>query len=187
MQRLILVTGGARSGKSDFAQTLAQSLGGEDVLFVATAEAGDEDMAYRIAAHRQARPVAWRTVEAPRRVGWAIRRAAPAKAILVDCLTLLVSNVLLSLGEEPTAEVVEAAVEEEIRSLVEAGRAAQGGVIVVTNEVGLGIVPANWLARLYRDVLGRANATLARESEQVYLLVSGLPLKVKSLARKGGA
>jgi adenosylcobinamide kinase / adenosylcobinamide-phosphate guanylyltransferase len=187
VQRLILVTGGARSGKSDFAQALAQSLGGEDVLFVATAEAGDEDMAHRIAAHQQARPAAWRTVEAPRRVGQAIRQAASAKVVLVDCLTLLVSNVLLSLGEEPTSQTTEAAVYEEVSGLVEAAREAEGSVIVVTNEVGLGIVPANRLARLYRDVLGRANATLARESEQVYLLVSGLPLEVKSLARKGGA
>jgi adenosyl cobinamide kinase/adenosyl cobinamide phosphate guanylyltransferase len=183
---LILVTGGARSGKSDFAQRLAVEWGGQDVLFVATAEPGDEEMARRIAAHRQARPSAWRTVEAPRQIGQAIRQAGPVKAIIVDCLTLLVSNVLLSFGEEPSARQAETAVDEEIGSLLRAAREAPGSVIVVTNEVGLGIVPDNRMARLYRDLLGRANATLAREADQVYLLVSGLPVEIKSLAHRGG-
>jgi len=184
--RLILVTGGARSGKSDFAQSLARELGGDDVLFVATAEARDEEMAARIAAHRQDRPGTWRTVESPRRAGEAIRQAAPAKAVLVDCLTLLVSNVLLSLGEEPAAEMAQAAVREEVDGLLAAVGEASGTVIVVTNEVGLGVVPANRTARMYRDLLGRANAVLAREAGQVFLLVSGLPIEVKSLARGGG-
>lgn len=181
MSRLILVTGGARSGKSDFAQELAARLAGDDVVFVATAEAGDNDMAARIAAHRCARPAAWRTVEAPRRVGAAIRAARPARAVLVDCLTLLVSNVLLAEAEE----AVDAAVTDEVRELIEAAREA-GTVIVVTNEVGLGIVPDNRLARRYRDLLGRANATLAREAAEVYLLVSGVPLEIKSLVQRKG-
>src|SRR5262249_50433089 len=155
--------------------------GGEDVLFVATAEAGDEDMARRIAAHRQARPAAWRTVETPRQVGQAIRQAGPSGVVVVDCLTLLVSNVLLSLGDEPPPEPAEAAAEDEVRGLIESARATQGSVIVVTNEVGLGIVPASRLGRLYRDLLGRANAAVAREAAEVYLLVSGLPLEIKSL------
>jgi adenosylcobinamide kinase/adenosylcobinamide-phosphate guanylyltransferase len=182
VQGLILVTGGARSGKSDFAQELARDLAHEDVLFVATAEAGDEDMASRIAAHRQARPAAWRTVEAPRKVGDAIRQAAPAKVVVVDCLTLLVSNVLLSLGEDPASEVANRAVHDEVLGLIDVSSTMQTSIIVVTNEVGLGIVPANRLARLYRDLLGRANATLAQQADKVYLLVSGLPLEIKSLA-----
>ncbi|MBN9518248.1 bifunctional adenosylcobinamide kinase/adenosylcobinamide-phosphate guanylyltransferase [bacterium] len=183
MPRLILVTGGARSGKSDFAQDLAGRLAGDDVLFVATAEAGDADMAARIAAHRGTRPPAWRTVEAPRHVGRAIRATAPAGVTVVDCLTLLVSNVVLALGDEPDAAAADAAVGGEVRELVEAARTAPGVVVAVTNEVGLGIVPANRLARVYRDVLGRANAALAREAAEVYLLVSGLPLEIKSLTR----
>lgn len=186
MQRLILVTGGARSGKSDFAQKLAADFGGEDVLFVATAEAKDEDMAHRIAAHRQARPVLWRTIEAPRKVGQALQQAGPVRAVIVDCLTLLVSNVLLSLGEEPTDESAQAVVDDEIFSLIETVRQMNGSVIVVTNEVGLGIVPANRITRLYRDLLGRANANLARHADQVYLLVSGIPLEIKFIARQGG-
>jgi adenosylcobinamide kinase / adenosylcobinamide-phosphate guanylyltransferase len=184
VQQLILVTGGARSGKSDFAQELASRLGGQDVLFVATAEAGDEEMARRIAAHRQGRPASWRTVEAPRQVGRAILESGPAIAVIVDCLTLLVSNVFLSLGDESIAGAMEAAVDEEVRALVEAVRMTDGSVIVVTNEVGLGVVPANPMARQYRDLLGRANATLARESDEVYLLVSGLPIEIKFLSNQ---
>lgn len=186
MAQLILVTGGARSGKSDFAQELAGRIAGEDVLFVATAEAGDDDMAGRIAAHRRSRPAAWRTVEAPRRVGPAVRGVPPAGVVLVDCLTLLVSNVLLSLGDEPAADAAATAVTDEVECLIETARASSGTVIVVTNEVGLGIVPVNRLARLYRDLLGRANARLAREAAEVYLLVSGLPLEIKALARPRG-
>ena len=103
----------------------------------------------------------------------------------MDCLTLLVSNVLLSLGEEPPPGQAEAAVAEETGRLLEAAREAPGAVIVVTNEVGLGIVPDNRLARTYRDLLGWANTTLAREADRVYLLVAGLPVEIKSLAQRG--
>lgn len=184
MSRLILVTGGARSGKSDFAQELAGQLAGDEVLFVATAEAGDDDMAARIAAHRSARPPAWRTAEAPRRVGETIRNAPPARVVLVDCLTLLVSNVLLAHVDDPDPNALDSAVRGEVRELIAAVGAAT--VIVVTNEVGLGIVPDNRLARLYRDLLGRANAALARDADEVYLLVSGIPLEIKALARQKG-
>jgi adenosylcobinamide kinase/adenosylcobinamide-phosphate guanylyltransferase len=184
--KLILVTGGARSGKSDFAQRLALERGGDDVLFVATAEAGDDEMARRIAAHRQARPAGWRTVETPARVGEAIARAAPARVVVVDCLTLLVSNVLLSRGDDVIPEAAETAVTEEASGLIEAGAGMDATVIVVTNEVGLGIVPADRLSRVYRDLLGRANAVLARRADEVYLLISGLPVELKALARRGG-
>lgn len=181
MSRLILVTGGARSGKSDFAQKLAEKLSetGDDIAFVATAEALDDDMARRIAAHRQARPAAWRTIESPQRLGEALRAVASARAIVVDCLTLLVSNVLMSLGDGPSAEDAAKAVDEELRLLLDAVKIIAGTVIVVTNEVGLGIVPDNRLARLFRDLLGRANAALAREADVVYLMVAGLPLEIK--------
>jgi adenosyl cobinamide kinase/adenosyl cobinamide phosphate guanylyltransferase len=185
--RLILITGGARSGKSDHAQQLAASLCGEDVLFVATAEPLDAEMVRRIAAHRQARPAAWRTVEAPRQVGPAIQQAQPANGVVVDCLTLLVSNLLLSLGDDPAEDSAERATDLEVQGLLEAARRIPGPFIVVTNEVGLGLVPVNRLARLYRDLLGRANATLAREAEQVVLLVSGIPLELKSLSQRGSS
>jgi adenosylcobinamide kinase/adenosylcobinamide-phosphate guanylyltransferase len=182
MSRLILITGGARSGKSDFAQRLAHEMSGDDVVFIATAQAGDDDMAQRIAAHRRSRPPGWRTVEAPRDIGTAITAAGSVRAIVVDCLTLLVSNVLLSLGDYAPEDAAQAAVDEELRLVSGALLQTTATVIVVTNEVGLGIVPENRLARQYRDLLGRANANLARAAEFVYLLVAGLPVEIKSLA-----
>jgi adenosylcobinamide kinase/adenosylcobinamide-phosphate guanylyltransferase len=183
MGRLILITGGARSGKSTFAEQLAARLGGENVLFIATAEAGDDDMRQRIAAHRAARPSAWQTEEAPHQVGRRIRQATGAQSVvLVDCLTLLVSNCVLSLGEEPEATEAERLALDEIDELVEAALASMATVIVVTNEVGLGLVPPYKLGRIYRDVLGKANQRVAARAESVYLLVSGIPIDVKQLA-----
>ena len=183
MGRLILVTGGARSGKSTFAEQLAAQLGGDDVLFVATAEALDDDMRRRIAAHRQARPAAWQTEEAPRHVGRRIAQSLGTRSVvLVDCLTLLVSNALLSLGDEPDAQQAERLAIEEVDQLIEAISRSTATVIVVTNEVGLGLVPPYRLGRIYRDVLGKANQRLAAQADAVYLLVSGLPIDVKKLA-----
>lgn len=183
MGRLLLILGGARSGKSAYAQRIAETLGGEDVLFVATAEAGDADMAQRITRHRAERPQAWRTLETPRHVGQAITAYPAAVAVVVvDCLTLLVSNTLFACGEPPDPTVVDAAVQAEVAALVQACQARAGTCIVVSNEVGLGLVPDNALGRLYRDVLGRANQSLAAQAEAVYFLVAGLPVDMKALA-----
>jgi adenosylcobinamide kinase/adenosylcobinamide-phosphate guanylyltransferase len=183
MGRLLLVLGGARSGKSAYAQHLAQELGGEQVLFVATAEAGDADMARRIARHREERPAAWRTLETPRYVGQAItEHLHDATVVVVDCLTLLASNTLFACGEPPDPTVVDVAVQAEVTALVQACQKSAATWIVVSNEVGLGLVPDNTLGRLYRDVLGRANQALAAQAEAVYFLVAGLPVDVKALA-----
>ena len=186
MGRLILVLGGARSGKSDFAQRLAKELGGDKVVFVATAEARDEEMQRRIEVHRQTRPPGWKTAEAPRRVGEAVQAlGAGARVVLVDCVTLLVSNTVLALGESPEAVAAEAAVTGEVRALLDACRESTATFIVVSNEVGLGLVPDNPLGRLYRDLLGQVNQTLAAQASAVYLLVAGLPLEIKSMTRYG--
>ena len=183
MGRLLLVLGGARSGKSAYAQRLAQELGGDDVLFVATAEAWDEDMAQRIARHQQERPAAWRTLETPRQVGQAIAlHVHDTTVVLVDCLTLLVSNTLLHCGASPDPAAAEAAVQEEVAALVQTCQTSAATYIVVSNEVGLGLVPDNPLGRLYRDLLGRANQALAARAEAVYFMVAGLPVDVKALA-----
>ncbi|MHB1557033.1 MAG: bifunctional adenosylcobinamide kinase/adenosylcobinamide-phosphate guanylyltransferase [Isosphaeraceae bacterium] len=183
MGSLILVTGGVRSGKSDFAQRLAGRLGGDDVLFVATAEARDDEMARRIEAHRRSRPAAWQTLEAPRSVGRAIRdRPGSPAVVLVDCLTLLASNELLAIGTDPDAAEAESRIVREVDELLEAHRLASSTFIVVSNEVGLGVVPTSYLGRLYRDVLGRANQLVAARADSVYLLVAGLPVDVKALA-----
>lgn len=184
MGQLILVLGGARSGKSALAQRLAQELGGERVLFVATAEAGDEEMAQRIARHRQSRPVGWRTAEAPRQVGEVVRVSlGNATVVLVDCLTLLVSNAILPLGIAPDLAQAEVAVQAEVDALLQVCQASAAAFIVVSNEVGLGLVPDTPLGRVYRDLLGQANQTLAAPAQAVYLLVAGLPVDIKALAR----
>ena len=183
MGKLILITGGARSGKSDFAERLAVKLGGDEVLFVATAEALDDDMARRITAHRLARPTAWQTLEAPQDVA---KHLLPAigtrRVVLIDCLTLLVSNTILTLGESPDAQQAEALVRHEVDELLAAAEATPATIIVVTNEVGLGLVPMNTLGRVYRDALGRANQRLAAQADAVYALMAGIAVDIKRLA-----
>ncbi len=187
MGRLSLVLGGARSGKSAYAQRLALELGGDAVLFVATAEAGDEEMAQRIAQHQQSRSARWRTLECPRHIGAALRaELVGAAVVLVDCLTLLVSNVMLAVGSTSTATAATAAVQEEIETLLQMCRTRTATFIVVSNEVGLGLVPDTPLGRLYRDLLGQANQALAAQSQAVYLMVAGLAVDVKRLALQQG-
>ena len=175
---LILILGGARSGKSDYAESLAAQLG-RRVLYVATAEARDDEMAARIAAHRQNRPAEWRTLEAPRRVGAALSSPVePPDVLLLDCLTLLVSNIILELESEPP-EAVEAAISAEIDEIMAAQQRLAVPLIVVSNEVGLGLVPPYALGRVYRDALGRANQRLAAQADRVLFMVAGLLLVVK--------
>jgi len=172
----ILILGGARSGKSDYAQKLASSLGGE-VLFVATARALDEEMRERIEAHRKARPAAWRTLELARGLGSGIEKhAGDAGVVVIDCLTLLVSN-LLGWGGSPG--VVEKRVQREVNALLGCMDRIGAVFIVVSNEVGLGLVPDNPLGRTYRDVLGKANQAVAHRADEVYLMVAGIPVRVK--------
>lgn len=177
--KMVLILGGARSGKSSFAQDLAGQHGGQ-VIYVATAEAGDEEMQERIAAHRADRPASWRTIEAPRHTGTALlSELADADVILVDCITLLTSNVLLSLPESATLAEVQREMDGEIEGLLVAFEQGRADWIIVSNEVGLGLVPAYPLGRTYRDVLGRVNQRLAQGADEVLFMVAGLPMKLK--------
>jgi adenosylcobinamide kinase/adenosylcobinamide-phosphate guanylyltransferase len=176
---LTLILGGARSGKSAHAQKLAREFGGKDVLFVATAQALDEEMKVRIEAHQRNRPAAWRTLEVPRRAGEAIERAGPSAVVLVDCLTLLVSNVVVALPESAGAAAAEAAALAEVEELIAAYRRGAASWIVISNEVGLGLVPPYAVGRTYRDALGRANQRLAAQAGEVLFMVAGIPMKVK--------
>jgi adenosylcobinamide kinase/adenosylcobinamide-phosphate guanylyltransferase len=180
-KELILVLGGARSGKSSYAEKLAAEIsGGRGVLYVATAEAWDDEMRARIAKHRADRPAGWRTVEAPRDAGRAAAAAlAGEPVVLLDCMTLLTSNVVIALPEGATAQEAEAAALAEAQGILDAFRAHDATWIVVSNEVGLGIVPAYPLGRLYRDALGRVNQKLAAEADRVVLMVAGLPMRLK--------
>lgn len=186
MAHIALVLGGVRSGKSRFAQELAQKMGGDDVLFVATAEAGDAEMSRRIQIHRTSRPAAWSTLEVPQNVGAAIQQRQQSgplhRTVLVDCLTLLVSNVLLSCEDQTDPGLAEQRVAAEIEGLLAACVHWQGTVIMVSGEVGLGVVPESALGRQYRDLLGWANQAVAARSHATYLLVAGLPIELKSLA-----
>jgi len=188
MGRLILVLGGARSGKSRFAQQLAQTCSDEEhrsVVYVATAEAGDEHMRQRIERHRRGRPSGWETVEAPQNVAAAIEATGDsAAAIIVDCLTLWISNLLLTGGEdfnEDEAQVAsrEEAILAEVAALIRAARKANACVIVVSNEVGMGIVPLTSLGRIFRDIAGWANQALAQAADEVYVMWAGLPQRIK--------
>jgi adenosylcobinamide kinase/adenosylcobinamide-phosphate guanylyltransferase len=179
-RQLTLILGGARSGKSSFAEQQAAALNGE-VLYVATAEAWDEEMRARIAAHRAQRPATWRTLETPRHVGGAIAEAiTPAvKGVLVDCITLLASNVVVTLPEASDDATATVALNQEIDDLLAAYRHSDAAWFIVSNEVGMGIVPAYPLGRVYRDALGRANQRLAAAADHVLLMVAGLPMRVK--------
>jgi len=175
---LTLILGGARSGKSDYAEKLAAQMG-RRVLYIATAEIGDDEMAQRIAAHRLARPADWQTLEAPRRVGAALAEIkTPPEALLLDCLTLLVSNILLALENEPQP-AIETAVQAELEAILTAQARLNVPLIVVSNEVGLGLVPPYPLGRVYRDVLGRANQYMAARAQRVIFMVAGLPMVIK--------
>ncbi|MBI2911677.1 MAG: adenine phosphoribosyltransferase [Chloroflexi bacterium] len=171
--------GGARSGKSDFAATLAAQLG-RQVLFVATAWPSDEAMAARIAAHRASRPAHWRTVEARGSVAAVLRAEGPgADVCLVDCLTLLVSGLLS--GEGPGAGDEEA-VRREIEDLADCMSHAPCDLIVVSNEVGMGVVPPTAVGQEFADLLGWANRQLAAAASDVYLMVAGIPVTVKPVS-----
>jgi len=179
----ILITGGARSGKSHFAQELALK-SGKSVLFVATAVAGDEEMRRRIEEHQRRRPVAWSTLEVTTHIGSQIeQKISGAQVVIVDCITLLISNIFSQYadqtGEHIDAPLIEREVTGEISELVDCINHVDASFIIVTNEVGMGLVPANQMGRLYRDLLGKANQLLAKRAGEVYLMVAGLPVKIK--------
>ena len=179
-KRLTLVLGGARSGKSSYAQGLAG--GAERVLFVATAEAGDQDMERRIGAHREQRPDHWDTLEEPIALTRAMEGCLHSyDTIIVDCLTLWVSNLLL-MARSTQSETIDFA--SETRRLLDLYRKGGASWVVVSNEVGLGVVPATELGRIYADELGRVNQAVAAESDEVFFMAAGLPLKIKSNAAR---
>lgn len=189
--KLTLVLGGVRSGKSSFAEKLA-SQAGQRVLFVATAEAGDEEMAARIATHQAARPAHWRTLEVPAGIGPAVRSELaqrPADIVLLDCLTLLVSNCILagmgtrSSVEEPEIDeaVARSSLASELDSMLRAILTGDADWIIVSNEVGLGLVPPYPLGRVYRDQLGWANQQLAAAADQTIMMIVGIPVDLGAI------
>lgn len=175
-RKIILLLGGARSGKSTFAQELVSQLG-KKVLFVATGEPLDDEMKTRIEEHKKSRPKNWRTVEAPHQIGKTLeKQIGDAEVVIIDCITLLVANLL---GDDPNYPEAEKQITAEINELISAMKTIQSSFIIVSNEVGLGLVPDNKLGRLYRDLLGKSNQLLACYADEVYFMAAGIPLKIK--------
>jgi len=174
---MTFILGGARSGKSRFAQELAAKLG-KKVLFVATCEPLDEEMNARIEVHKRSRPSTWKTLETPTDVAKAMRsKIGDAEVVIIDCLTLLVSNLM---GTEDTdAETLEKRVSAELEDLVAFMRTTEAHFIIVSNEVGLGLVSPYPAGRVYRDALGMANQMLAKNADEVYFMVAGIPIELK--------
>ena len=184
MAKIILITGGARSGKSAFAEKLARQAGPR-VAYIATAEVGDGEMAERVALHRLRRPAEWQTHEAPAQAENAIDAIAAAKQaelILFDCLTVYTSNALLAQPEDAPVPLRRATVLAAVDRLLAAAGRFPGTVVFVTNEVGDGIVPDNALAREYRDLAGLVNQKAAQEAAEVYWVICGLPVEIKRQA-----
>ena len=187
--KIVLVTGGARSGKSTFGEQYIAELA-ERIAYIATAIPFDEEMKSRILHHRDSRPQNWTTVEKY----FEIDRILPSVAvdhdgIILDCVTLMVSNMMLEAPDvdwsqpdpEKINEIQEAAL-SHARAIMDALRAAGLSGVLITNEIGMGIVPENPMARAFRDIAGRVNQTLAALSDEVWLLVSGIPVKIKPLS-----
>jgi adenosylcobinamide kinase / adenosylcobinamide-phosphate guanylyltransferase len=178
LAKITLVTGGARSGKSRHAQALAESLPGRRV-FIATCPVTDEEMRERIMRHQEDRKRGkWQTIEAPMDLDYAIRTATGYGVVLVDCLTLWVNNLMYQ-AEQTGGEVSEDEVARQSQKLLDACAKLDCDVIFVTNEVGLGIVPDNAMARRYRDLVGRCNQIIAAGADVVTLVTCGIPTNIK--------
>ena len=182
MGKIILVTGGARSGKSTFAERLALKFGGGRAAYIATAQIFDAEMAHRVKVHQARRGDEWTTFEAPTAADEKILAAGKFfDAILFDCVTIYVSNFLCAADLDDETKLYDD-LRGLIQKLIDAAKNSDAVTIFVSNEVGAGIVPENKLARRFRDLAGLANQMLAANSDAVYLTVAGLAVDVKKLA-----
>lgn len=173
MGKITFIIGGARSGKSHLAMKMAKDAKYKKVAFIATGEARDDEMKKRIVLHKKARPTNWRTFEEPCHVSNLIKTTGGKfKLVMIDCLTLLVSNLLLMDRKERYIEL-------EIVKMMSGLRKARADSIIVSNEVGLGIVPENGLARDFRDIAGRVNQVVAKAADEVIFTVAGIPWRIK--------
>lgn len=183
--KITFITGGARSGKSSFAEKMAANFG--KTIYVATAQALDKEMFYRIKLHKQRRPSSWVTVEEPKFLSKALSNIKDNKSlhefkcVLIDCLALLVSNWLLqdTIEDVDTWEQLRCSLLKEIDMMILTAKTMRQDVILVSNEVGLGVVPEYPLGRFYRDLLGEVNQKVAKNADSVYIAVSGIPVKIK--------
>lgn len=176
--KLVFVTGAARSGKSYFAEKMASGLDGK-VIYIATCVPGDDEMRDRVARHQARRPAHWQTIEEALDPARVIKELdQPGHIFLLDCLTLLVSNLIL----EPNADPNEEQIINKISGLARVSYESAAHVIIVSNEVGWGIVPGDPLSRFYRDIIGRANQKIASYADEAYVTIAGIPIELKTLA-----
>lgn len=184
--KLILIFGGARSGKSTFAEEYAAALG-NNVLYIATAAPLDEEMDHRIKIHRERRPKEWVTIEETHDIASVIKKYGHLyDVIMVDCLTLLVTNLMLDtnfpeLNSGEISEIKETAILDAMKKFAQVATNVSANVIVVSNEAGLGLVPTFELGRFYRDTMGRVNQLVAQYAQEVYITFAGLPIEIKEM------
>ena len=186
MEGIFLVTGGARSGKSSFAEKFAESFGSR-IAYIATSQIFDEEMKHRVKLHRERRPDSWQTFESPFNAHETIRKIHDVDAILFDCVTIYLSNLICKFENLDDFEKISIAVKKSMEDLISASKnfcESGGKIIFVTNEVGSGIVPENKLARIYRDFAGISNQMLAQNSEKIFLVVSGIPIDLRQIQFK---
>jgi len=180
LSKIILVTGGARSGKSAFAESLYS--GNKQVVYIATSKVDDREMKERVELHKKSRPSEWVTYEGNYDIYKAV---TDAENYILDCLTVMSSNIMFDITKnlekipQKVQSQVENAVMKEIKNLIKKVEDVQGNLVIVTNEVGSSIVPENHVARVYRDIIGKINQRVARLSSEVYLVTCGIPIKVK--------
>ena len=179
MANITLILGGARSGKSSYAQSLAEETG-KSVTFLATAQALDHEMSARIQKHRADRPANWETLEIPLDIAAHVRQIK-SDIVILDCITLLVSNWLMQFVQQDLVDeaLFLSSLQKEMKELLSVLRTTDQHWLIISNEVGLGLVPPYQMGRVYRDGLGWANQTLAREADKVLFMVAGIPMIVK--------
>ncbi len=185
MGKMILITGGARSGKSGYAEDLLKEQ--SNVLYIATGIPFDDEMKDRISRHRERRNKSWKTAEAYKGLDKIINEINDTEYILLDCITIMINNIMLLDNKfdwdnirPEEIQKVENSVQKEINALIDGANNFNGQTVIVTNELGMGLVPPDPLSRHYRDIAGRANQMLAEAADEVYLCVSGIPVKIKS-------
>ncbi|MDI3508118.1 MAG: adenosylcobinamide kinase / adenosylcobinamide-phosphate guanylyltransferase [Clostridiales bacterium] len=189
MGRVTFITGGARSGKSAFAERLARQYG-DDVAYIATSIATDAEMEERIRLHRLRRPAGWTTYESYKGIGDIIN-GTDKSVVLLDCITIMITNLMLEYDidwDHCTVEQIDAvehAIRAEIKIMLDAAKGGKADLIIVSNEVGMGLVPDYPLGRIFRDIAGRVNQLIAAQADEVYFIVSGIPLKLKTSGTGG--
>lgn len=170
MGKLIFITGGARSGKSQHATKLAKKFG-DKVAFLATCIPSDDEMKERVKRHRNSRPKEWKTIEEPIEVTSALKNLIQFDAVIIDCITLFLTNLMME-------EMSDEEILSKVTNLVQVAKESDFSTVIVSNEVGSGVVPPSEMGRRFRDLAGLANQMIAQDADEVYLMVSGIPVEI---------